>query len=75
MRGKPKSTRSAPRVLYSPKEPPARSHIWTRFAKQVAASAMARTGQNESTITEFLMRKYGGQLSAEDFAGEQQPSA
>lgn len=57
-----------PRTVYGPKEMPGRSHSLTRFAKQILDAAVERCGTSESNIVEHLARRFGGSLTAEDFA-------
>lgn len=63
-----RARRPGPTAPYGPKDRPARCHLLTSFAKRVLDAAKSRTGQNESTIVEHLVRKYGGTVQRDEFA-------
>lgn len=64
---KPKG-RGGPKTPFGPKDLPNRSHSLTKLAKQIEDAAAERAGTSASNVVELLLRKHGGELSADDFA-------
>lgn len=59
--------RGGPRTPFGPKDLPNKSHSLTKLGKKILASAAKRTGQSESNVVEWLIRRHGGEVKSEDF--------